>query len=276
MNNQKNYFFIMLMLFATSAPMTGCDDDEDEDEAEGEGDLSVEVWGEDFVEQGIPADELADAYSITFDKFLINLGEIKAAADETSEAPLGEAVYKIWDLAKPGPLAITGGVVPAGSYHNTTYAINKATASSGAGNALAEDVQMMIDQGLSVYVQGSATKDTAVTTFKWGFETNKTYGHCESLAEITDGGQASIQITIHGDHLFYDSATSTDPELRFGDIALADQDKNGDVTPAELAAYNITPLANYNVGNLEIDNLWDYIAHMTTTLGHIDGEGHCQ
>jgi len=47
------------------------------------------------------------------------------------------------------------------------------------------------------------------------------------------------------------------------------------VTAAELAEYDITALEHYNVGSLDIDSLWDYIVHMTTNLGHIDGEGHC-
>lgn len=29
-------------------------------------------------------------------------------------------------------------------------------------------------------------------------------------------------------------------------------------------------------GSTEIDNLWDFIAHLTGTLGHIDGEHHCE
>ena len=79
----------------------------------------------------------------------------------------------------------------------------------------------------------------------------------------------AVQITVHGDHLFYDDAMSKDPALRFADIALADADGDGRVTEEELSAYDIRPLPNYQVGSLDIYNLFDFIAHMTTTLGHI-------
>ena len=59
-------------------------------------------------------------------------------------------------------------------------------------------------------------------------------------------------------------------------MALADADDDGEITQAELEAYNITVLPNYGVGSLPIDNMWEYISHMTSTLGHIDGEGHCE
>ena len=95
------------------------------------------------------------------------------------------------------------------------------------------------------------------------------------IGALEDGGTATIQLTIHSDHLFYDSAVSSDPVLRFAEIALADADGDDAVTQAELAAFSLNTLATHGVGSLDIDNMWDYIHHMTTTLGHIDGEGHC-
>ena len=39
--------------------------------------------------------------------------------------------------------------------------------------------------------------------------------------------------------------------------------------------YKVT-LANYQVGSTDIMDLWHFIEHQTTTIGHIDGEGHCE
>ena len=68
---------------------------------------------------------------------------------------------------------------------------------------------------------------------------------------------------------------SETPELRFAEFAAADEDADGTVTTEELAAHDITALPNYGVGSLDIDDLQGFVDHMTTTLGHIDGERHC-
>ena len=133
----------------------------------------------------------------------------------------------------------------------------------------------MVDGGFSVYVAGSATDGTETVDFVWGFARKTVFDPCHSTGVLEDGGAVDVQLTIHGDHLFYDDAVSAEPELRFSDIALADADADGTVTRAELEAYDITVLPDYGVGNLDIDDLWSFIEHMTTTLGHIDGEGHC-
>jgi hypothetical protein len=251
-------------------------------ENSGEGTLRIELWGEDFIEEGIPAasspeadDGFADGYSITFDKFIIALRDI-SVAEEDADPALGAAAEKIWDLTESGPFPVTSGKVPAGAYDHAAYNIAPATSAAVAGNADAEAVAAMSDGGYSVLVAGTATDGSMTKTFEWAFDTETAYDPCHSTAVLEDGGKATVQITIHGDHLFYDDAVSSSPSLRFADIALADADADGQVTEEELTAYDITPLPNYGVGSLDIDNLWGFISHMTATLGHIDGEGHCE
>jgi hypothetical protein len=50
---------------------------------------------------------------------------------------------------------------------------------------------------------------------------------------------------------------------------------DGEVTQAELTARDIRGQARYQVGNIPATNLWAFIAHQATTVGHINGEGHC-
>ena len=158
---------------------------------------------------------------------------------------------KIWDMTKSGPFDVTTETVPAGAYTHAAYRISPATDAATAGNAASDDVQYMIDNGLSVYVEGTASDGTTDVSFAWGFETDTTYDPCHSKGELAADGTADIQITIHGDHFFYDSAVSEDPDLRFNDIALADADSDGEVTEAELLDYDFTSLPNYMVGSLE-------------------------
>ncbi len=226
------------------------------------GTLEISVYGEEFVEAGIPADAFSDGWSVTFDRFLVSLGDVSAAAGHEAPA-LVESDYREFDLAQPsggaGQLVVSA-EVPGGVYDHVGYRIAPATP---GGNA--------------VYIEGTATKGTVSKTFAWGFAKPTTYAHCEGTA-VVDGGTATTQITIHADHLFYDDLVAPEPNLAFDLIARADDegDADGVVTPAELEAVDITAEEHYQVGNFDVTNLWDFIDHQVSTIGHIDGEGHCE
>lgn len=246
------------------------------DAGEGEGTLGIAIWGEEFIDEGIPADEFADGWAVTFDRFLVTVGAISIAGEDGLEA-LSDPVYRVHDLTRTtDPAAIAAVTAPEGTYSHTAYTIAPAKAGTLPGNVTEEAVEAMVDGGLSVLVEGKATDGQKTVAFSWGFKTTTRYNPCHSTARLAAGGHATVQITIHGDHLFYDDATSETPSLRFADIARADADADGQVTEQELRAYDIRSLPNYGVGNLHIDDLWGFIEHMTTTLGHIDGEGHCE
>jgi len=251
--------------------MAGCADDSDD---VGQGTLTMEIWGEEYIESGVPASDFDDGWAVTFDRFLVSLGSLEAAQADQPPA-LTAPSFRLWDLtATDGPLALVSALAPAGSYPHARYAIAPATADIEPGNATAADVELMADRSSSVHVEGTATDGTATVSFAWSFSTSTSYD-CHTATALAHGAEATVQITIHGDHLFYDSAVSADPALRFSDIALADENGDGEVTQAELEAYDITALPNYDVGNLDIDTLWGFVEHMTTTLGHVDGERHC-
>ncbi len=217
------------MMFTTALMLSACDT------GGGAGaELTVRTWGEEYIEEGIPADVFNDQWSVRYNRFLINLGTVEVG--EVGAAPaLEQPKFQIYDLAKAskgeGQLVVAG-EVPSGTYANTQYKIYPADGSSVVGNA------------------GDADADKP----------------------------GSVQLTIHGDHLFYDDLFSEEPMLLFGLIAQADDDGdgNGEVTQAELEALDIRPLSNYQVGSTDITDLWHFIEHQTTTLGHIDGEGHCE
>jgi len=248
---------------------TACEEDEP-----GQGTLTLTVWGEEYIEQGIPAAAFADGFGVTFDKFLVAVSQIEVAVDQDSPA-FTDATARVWDLTQTGPFAIASKEIDEGTYNHTAYTIAPAAAGAIAGNATDEDVQAMITGGYSLYAAGSATNDVVTKTFSWGFDTAAVYDPCHSVGILENGGAATVQLTIHGDHLFYDDATHDQAVLRFNDIALADTDGDGDVAQTELASYDITVLPNYSVPDDAIDTMWEYLSFMTRTVGHIDGEGHC-
>jgi hypothetical protein len=241
------------------------------------GTLSVEIWGEEFIEEGIPATAFADGWSVTFARFLVNIGGLEVA--QSGETPeLREPGFRVYDLAAlDGPYRIATEEVPSGRYDDTAYALASATAESAAANAPADAVAQMQASGASLRVAGQATDGADTVTFDWSLTVAANYAACRSTAKVGDGGAATVQLTLHGDHLFYDDAVASEPALCFADLAAADgdDDDDGELTRAEVEGVSLLPLAHDGVGSLDIDNLWQYLEHMITTVGHIDGEGHC-
>lgn len=225
--------FLVLLLCAC---MAGC--------AAGEGEVEVRAWGESFIEDGIPADELADGWAIEFARFEVELRDVSvggASLGDPDPIDLAEASEGRGQLIGRAP-------VPAGEYDDAAFTLASAT------------------------VEGSAQKDGVTKTFAWTFATPVDYVNCETLTDVPRDGVGELQITVHADHLFYDSLVSEEPALRFDAIAAADTDDDGEVTMAELAAADI---GAYDPGNLAIDDLWSFLAAQAQTMGHVDGEGHC-
>lgn len=257
---------------ALAAMIAGCGDDGAEP-----GTLSVTIYGEEFIEEGIPADTFTDGWAVDFDRFLISVGEVTAAVGE-GDPSIDVAGYQVFDLAQGSGgegFEVTSGEVPGGGYDHVAYRVG-ADEGAGSGNADAEDVTLMTENGYALYVEGTATRDGATRTFAWGFTGATSYSHCEGTAEV-DGGEASTQITIHADHLFYDDLVSEEPNVAFDLVASADADEDGDVSPEELAAIDITGEERYQVGNNDdVTDLWTFIDFQVSSVGHIDGEGHCE
>jgi hypothetical protein len=212
--------------------------------AAGEGEVEVRTWGEAFIEDGIPASELADGWAIEFVRFEVELRDVSVAGASFEDPdPI--------DLAQSsegrGQL-IGRAAAPAGEHDDATFTLAR------------------------VQLEGSASRGDVTKTFAWTFDTPVTYMDCEAQTEVPRGGVGELQITVHADHLFYDSLVSEQPALRFDAIAAADTDDDGELTMAELA---VTDIGGYDPGNLPIDDLWSFLSAQAQTMGHVDGEGHC-
>ena len=245
---------------------TGCSDPE-----EGEGTLRVSIYGEAFIEESIPADVVVDGWRIEFSKFLVSVGDI--SADEI--ALEGNFVFDLAEASGGEGHEVGTIMVPAGIVEHLDYRVGP-SASATAGNAADADVELMNAMGYSVYVEGTATREGESIALAWGFETDTMYSHCETQQHVSDGDEATSQMTLHADHLFYDDLELPEPDVTFDLVAMADAEPDGSVTPQELSAVDITGLPNYGVGSRDIGDLWTFIAAQTSTLGHIDGEGHCE
>ncbi len=238
---------LLPFLFATlwACGLTACSEDDGNEDMVGEGDLIVTVYGEDFIEEGIPAQEMGDAWAVTFDRFEVTVEQV-----------------------------VVGGVTVS-----TTDTLDLSVATNGAGHTLAnalisagdhKDASFSITR---VEMVGSGTKDGITKTFDWTFDEATLYTACETTTTVTEAGEATFQITVHADHFFYDSLVAEEPQVLFQALADADQDNDGELTQAEL---EVTDIGGYDPGSAgDVNDLWTWLIAQSRTLGHVDGEGHC-
>ena len=277
--------------------VVGCSDPT----SQGKGTERFTTWGEEFIEEGIPAGDgtsgFVDGWSLTYHKFLVNYHEIVVADAAGNVAAKLDKPRFIDNTKKDEKELITFPNLDAKAYTQVSYQIKAAVADEEiVGGADPADLAMMVRDGLSVYVEGEATKpdpkddkQTITKTFHWGFKTQTQYKDCHSAEEngistegvvVTTNKTDTSQLTTHGDHLYYDSLQSGDnakPTLiRFEEKAAADDngDADGDVTLHELCQEDIDTDV-YNPSGLPGSTIGDFVISLARTIGHFRGEGEC-
>jgi hypothetical protein len=257
--------------------------------SDGNGKVSFTTYGEDYIEREIPATDVEDGWRITFDEFLISIGEVSIG--EPNAAP----AYRMQEsmlvsMKSPGDKPVTQfSDVPARAYPNVRYAVLPVTETALLGvGATAEQKARMMRDGQSLYVSGRFTKGSDVKSFAWGFSARTSYENCKADVGgketpgivVTKGVTESVQLTIHGDHLFYDDLRDPNAKLRVDAIASADTDGNGDITLAELASVKLASIPStfgpYGTGSASgIHDLRAFVEALSHTVGHFRGEGDC-
>ncbi|MBZ4422645.1 hypothetical protein [Myxococcus sp. RHSTA-1-4] len=253
--------------------------------SEGTGTVTFTTYGEDFIEKEIPAAAFADGWTVKYGKFLVMLGEVKVASSDETAAEQGPS--KVFDVHKSGPVVVeTFKDLPAKEWEHVSYAIAP-WPEAVAGNADARDVERMKAEGYSIYVEGTATKGSVTKRFAWGFPTDTLYEHCESPdlgkgVTVPKEGEETVELTLHGDHLFFDDLQSPAAKMRFDALAAADKlgiaGPDGEVTLEELQAVDLTelPQGQYGTGGVgNVRNLRDFVTALVRTVGHFRGEGEC-
>jgi len=245
----------------------------------GQGNARFFVFGEDDIEQQIPAADVADGWTITFNRFLVVIGDVELL-DSGLDSGLVEADARIYDLTQPGPhlVGLAGGL-DAGQW-SVGFRTPKATDDTDGQQFVAEfDLELMRDNGYSVFIEGSATDAGTTKTFAWGFTDPVRYTRCggDGAIEITANGLTPAELTIVGDRFFRDDLVSPNAALRFQPFVLADVDDNGQVTEDELEAVALSSLStgNYRTGNAEASNLGEYVRFAARSLGALTGAGPC-
>lgn len=258
----------------------------------GEGTVTFTTWGEEYIEDGLPSDAFLDAWSVKYSKFLVVYNHVTVADDDGTvvakiEHPL---VFDMVKKAKGKPKTLASFELEAKSWPNVSYQVGPIADDAEPGElATDEDVSLLQDDGASVHVEGTATSPTGTEkTFSWSFSPATLFEGCHGMQDgkevegvlITNGGTQEVELTVHGDHMFYDDLQSEEGGPRFQAYADADADGNGEVTLAELDEVPLFTIpaekGTYGTGALgNVNTLGQYVRTLARTIGHYRGEGSC-
>jgi len=260
------------------------------DEASGSGTVTFTTYGEDFIEKEIPSSDVEDGWTIKYERFLVTFHDISVADGETAPPVAVLPTSKLFDNHVPGDKKVVDfPSLPAKAFTHVSYRIAPAVAGTTLGDGVTEaDKTMMVTNGYAMYVEATATKAAVSKKYKWGFKLNTLYDKCKGDvsgketdgAVVTNGGTDIIQLTTHGDHLYYDDLQAKEAKVRFDNIAAADVNNDGDITLEELATVKLAaiPAANgpYGTGSAAgINDLRQFVEALSRTVGHFRGEGEC-
>jgi hypothetical protein len=267
--------------------------------AQATGTVVVGVSGEEAATMGYPAGEIAfaDGWSVTFEHLFVVVDGFEIA-DATAIFPT-ETPSTLVDLAEGDQTVWTLTSIPAQRWSQVGYRIDHpSTATRRLGAVTQADLDEMIASDVSFRVIGTATHPMHGSfDIDLALPMAAHMEGCVSGRDGTDGlvvpasGTHETQMTIHLDHLFFDSARAEEPNLRFDAWAAAAGDDRV-VTYADLATQSLADLRGLDgeplvdgEGNLVVyeppssglpmQTLAAFVLAEAFTVGHFEGEGHC-
>lgn len=276
----------LLLVFAPSV-VAGCG-------ADTEGDVIVLLQAEDTITWGLDPgtgrENVVDGWTVRFDKYLVAVGNVKLGRD-AHHIEVHDTTRRVYDLTRvpqaDWPLVLLTGV-EAKRYDFFGYEVVDADTAERHESVTPPDYEAMVARGASYLIEGSLTRDDEQVSFRLLVPNATQYGPCEldgtPGVAVTEGGQAAVGITFHGDHLFFDSFASHNVRRRAGWLAAADIDGSGHVDESELEAIRgadlaaLLPSDRYALGGwtaFPIDSAYDFLRAQLHTQGHFQGEGDC-
>ena len=290
-----------LFVLLVSALSIGCGSDPSD--AAGKGSLAIRVTGEDAAKTGFPVQEdgetiaFVDGWSVQFSRFLISFGAVDVRGADGEVAVSSTEKY-VADLhANDASLPVMDGLA-ARRWERFSYEISPPDATTkGIGAVEDSYIQMMMAGKFNYWAEGTATRGADSVEFAWGIVSATKNADCTNGLDDTDGvvirsnTTTEAEITIHVEHLFWDTLGSENASLRFDALAaVAGADKK--VATDELASQSLANLKDangmplkdesgmpvvYNPGSvpLKTQDLLGFIQASSASMGHLNGEGLC-
>ena len=260
---------------------------------DGKGTLTITTWGEDYIESGLPSDVFPyDHWSVKYSKFLVVYHSVTIADDGGTIAAKLEhpLVFDMTKKAVGNPKTLATFELEAKAWPNLSYQVGPISDDAKPGDLATDaDEALLKANQASVHVEGTATApDGTQKTFNWSFAPATLFQGCHGEQDgkevegvlVTNGGTQIVELTVHGDHFFYDDLQSEEAAPRFQALADADANQDGAITLEELDAVPLYTIpidkGTYGTGALgNVNTLGDYERTLSRTFGHYRGEGSC-
>lgn len=279
----------------------------------GNSNLALRVGGGEALRVGFPHKEggtthaFVDGWTAKFTRFNVVLGKVVLTDpvtqvevkrwDKMVVLDLMASASKSTDQAIGSEVLTTLSDLPARRL-DFGFELSKATEQTENRSGRAEDVQQMIKNGWSTYIEGEASKAGKTIKFKLGFQLNLRYEECINGKDRTKGIALENKKTTgaflytHAIHLFWDTLGSGEEKVRF-DAWAAVAGPDNIVTSDELKKQNLTDLKDaegkplksngkpvfYDDGGLlspETQTLLDFVRYGVRESIHFNGLGLCK
>lgn len=285
-------------LMTVAALVVGCGSSDNGGSTGGAGSVQIFVVPEDSITNGLePGTELEnvqDGWTIRYDRYLVAVGNFRAKRTDTG-ATLSAPDIFVLDLRNaPENGYVVAELSDVAAVRWDKFGFDIANAKSGAKTLAPTkqaDVDFMIQNGFSVYYEGSAAKGADKITFKWGFKAGTSFDDCateDGLAgfAVPAGGTVQVKPTLHGDHQYFDNVTQgVEITKRLAEwVKTCDQDANSDLTLDELKACDVAkamPSPPYDLSAIKDQDgdgkitVYDYVNTQMRTFGDYQGDGEC-
>lgn len=270
---------------------------------EDQGDLIIRMSGEGAAKQGYPFVKdnetiaFVDGWQVRFSKFLVGLSEPTLATfDGAQAAPVPGTM--VADLHLGDPIVTQFAGLEARRWDRFGFRIVAPGADARPLNAVAaEDIVRMAAGGFNYWVEGTASKGPQTYSFAWGLKNPTRNANCTNGLDGTDGfvvrpnTTTEAEITIHIDHMFWDTLGSEKANLRFDAIAGSSKDDlliNFEELAGQSLASPVGPGGQpvtdangnaiaYNPGSVPLaaPNLAAFVLASSASQAHVNGLGLC-
>lgn len=288
------------------ALVAGCGGDDDGGAASETGTVQVFVEPEDTIPEGLEPgtgeENIADGWRVTYDRFLVTVGNVRAARSDAKERLSDPSVFVLDLRNAPATRYVIAEFEGASAVRWDRFGFDLPNARDGVKTlppTTQGDVALMVEGGYSVFFEGSIEKQGGESCprgeecvpaervrFSWGLSAGTSFDDCATEDELTGfsvptGGTIAVKPTIHGDHWFFNNITAgAEITKRYAQyIADCDLDGDGETTIDELKQVKVAEVfgQDYNLAGAlgQIETAYDYVVAQARTLGDFQGDGEC-
>ena len=284
-----------MIYLAAALSIAGCDSSSTG--GSGNGNLSVLLEAEETIVDGLQngdeEENIRDGFDVSFSRYVVAIGMVATSqldgANPQTDPLVVVADFKSLPTTSPELTAFAG--IPTGQYTSFGFETPAPDDTASNFNEVPEaDYDAMIANDWSYIIEGTITRvsDDASKNFLIQADVPTVYRDCAvdgMEPGVSVSSNSSVDITLHGDHLFFNGFPDEEASVqRLAQWLWDIEDSNGNEVldkPDFQAATNVEelfPQPTYTLGGgpiSPIENAWDFVRAQLGTQGHIFGEGEC-